>query len=127
MRFSLLLAFVLAGLSLTASAQAYHKPKGKPAPRAEGAKKVAPIKEPKLQQDSAAQQLRRTEQSSAKVAGAKKGQPKVGKAGLMKTQHEKGNPPIRFSSAKGGGAGLNAKGGNSLKGRLKQKGGAHHH
>jgi hypothetical protein len=127
MRFSLFLALVLASSSLTASAQAYHKPKGKPAPHAEGAKKAGPIKEPKLQQDSAAQQLHRTEQSSAKVVAAKKGQAKVGKAGLMKTQHEKANPPIHFSSAKGGGAGLNAKGGNSLKGRLRQKGGAHHH
>jgi hypothetical protein len=127
MKFSLFLALAVASSSLTAFAQAYHKPKAKPAPRAEGSKKVAPVKEPKLQQDSAAQQLRRTEQSSAKVAASKKGQAKVGKAGLMKTQHEKPNPPIHFSSAKGGGAGLNAKGGNSLKGRLRQKGGSHHH
>jgi Tfp pilus assembly protein FimV len=128
MRFSLFLALVMASLSLAVSAQTYHKPKAKPVHREQEAKKAAPtVKEPKLQQDSAAQQLRRTEQSSAKVAASKKGQPKAGKAGLMKTQHEKPNPPIRFSSAKGGGAGLNAKGGNEYKGRLRQKGGSHHH
>jgi hypothetical protein len=127
MRFSLFMAFALASLSLSAAAQTNHQTKAKPAHHPVQAKKAAPVKEPKLQQDSAAQQLHRTEQSSAKVAASKKGQPKVGKAGLMKAQREKPNPPIRFSSAKGGGGGLNAKGGNAYKGRLRQKGGSHHH
>ncbi len=127
MRFSLFMAFALASLSLTAAAQTHHQTKAKPEHHPAQAKKAAPVKEPKLQQDSAAQQLHRTEQASAKVAASKKGQPKVGKAGLMKTQREKPNPPIRFSSAKGAGAGPNAKGGNELKGRLRQKGGSHHH
>lgn len=127
MKYSWSVALILA-LSVAASAQAHPKTfKTKPAHQQKENKKPAPaIKEPKAQQDSAAAQLRRTEQSSAKIAAAKKGQPKAGKAGLMKTQREKPNPPIRFS-AKGGGAGLNAKGGNELKGRLKQKGGSHHH
>jgi hypothetical protein len=127
MRYPVFAALILA-LSVAASAQAHPKAlKTKPAHQQKENKKAAPvIKEPKMQQDSAAQQLRRTEQSSAKMAGSKKGQPKAGKAGAMKMQHEKPNPPIRFSGGKGGGAGLNAKGGNELKGRLKQKGGKHH-
>lgn len=127
MRYPLFVALILA-LSVAASAQAHPKTiKTKPAHQQKQAKKaVAVPKEPKAQQDSAAAQLRRTEQSSAKIAAGKKGQPKAGKAGAVKMQREKPNPPIRFT-AKGGGAGLNAKGGNELKGRLKQKGGSHHH
>jgi methionine-rich copper-binding protein CopC len=127
MRYPLFVALILA-LSVAASAQAHPKTiKTKPAhQQKQGKKQVALPKEPKAQQDSAAAQLRRTEQSSAKMAGPKKGQPKAGKAGVVKMQHEKANPPIRFNGGKGGGAGLNAKGGDQLKGRLKQKGGKHH-
>jgi len=127
MKYPFFPALILA-LSVAASGQAHPKTlKTKPVHPQKENKKPAPIvKEPKAQQDSAAAQLRRTEQSSAKIAGGKKGQAKPAKAGLAKTQREKPNPPIRFS-AKGGGAGPNAKGGNELKGRLKQKGGSHHH
>ena len=127
MRFSLFLALALASSSLTAAAQTNHKPKTKPAHRQQETKKAGAGKEEKAPENSAAQQLRRTEQSGAKMGASKKGQQKAPKAGLMKTQREKPNPPIRFSSAKGAGTGLNSKGGNAYKGRLRQKGGSHHH
>lgn len=125
MKFSVVLALVLMGSNITASAQKLEKPKGKSVHSKEKESKSTgrAIKEP-ANRNSASQELRRIEQSSAKGAGSK--QMVSGKAAhtkpLLKAKKEV-NPPIRFGS--GGSAGKGAKGSKAAdpyKGRLKQKG-----
>jgi hypothetical protein len=76
---------------------------------------------------SAAQELRRVEQSSAKVSASRKANSdKAARTGpMVKGQKNEANPPIRFSAAGGSGHGGKGKQGNSGKSRLRHKG-SHH-
>ena len=123
-----MLALAVAGLILLSSAQNLQKPKAKPSyseERESSNKKggrTSTGKEP-ASRTSASQELRRVEQSSAKVSPARKAEStKAARSNpALKTQKKDGNPPIHFASSghsgKGGG-----KSGDELKGRLRQKG-----
>jgi len=130
MRFSLVLALVLASLTITATAQKHQKPKAKPTYNEEkhgGKGGARAVKEPTTR-SSSAQELRRVEQSGARATGSKKAD--SGKAAartnpVLKGQKKEENPPIRFASSGGAGHGSKGKGGDQLKGRLRHKGSRH--
>lgn len=127
MRFSWVLALVLAGLTMTASAQKYQKPKAKPAHSGERQTKSQPraVKAPPAH-SSAAQELHRVEQSSARVSASRKmNSAKAARTGPVVKGQNEANPPIRFSAAGGSGHGGKGKQGNSGKSRLRHKG-SHH-
>ena len=123
---ALLLGVVLAGLSLSATAQQpqYKMPKATPARNTEKqTKSAAPLKLPATQTSSASQDLKRIEQSTGKTSGVKKTAarttPKA--ATLPKASRQNSNPPINFSAASSHASGMNKQGANPYKGRLKQK------
>ncbi len=134
MRFSLVLALALAGLTMTAAAQKHQKPKAKPSYTEEkrsGKSQTRAIKKPATH-GSTAQELRRVEQSSAKVSASRKAE--SGKAARtspalkgqkLKGQKKEANPPIHFASSGSSGKGSKSKGGDPTKGRLRHKG-SHH-
>jgi hypothetical protein len=129
MKFSAVVVLAVAGLTMTAFAQRLEKPRAKTSHSAqkEGNKKAnRAVKEPPIR-NTAAQDLRRVEQSSAKVSGSKKAQsnkvPRTSPALKVKTKDS--NPPIRFASSGVSGKGGRGKPVNSLKGRLKHKGSNH--
>lgn len=128
MRFSLVLALVLAGLTMTASAQKYQKPKAKPAHSGERQTKSQPraVKAPPSH-SAAAQELHRVEQSSARVSASRKtNSDKAARTGpMLKGQKKEANPPIRVSAAGSSGHEGKGKQGNSSKSRLRHKG-SHH-
>ena len=126
MRFSAILVLALAGLTITASAQKPQKTRTKPShseEREAGQKSARVGKEPAAGRSSAAQELRRVEQSSAKVSGARRAEgAKAARSNpVLKAQKKDGNPPIRFS-ATGGSGKSSGKSGDALKGRLRHKG-----
>ena len=126
MKFSVVLALVIAGLTITSSAQKLQKPKGKPShseERESNKKGVRTGKDPAASRTSAAQELRRVEQSSTKVSAARKTESaKTAHSNpVLKAQKKDGNPPIHFS-ANGGSGKSNGKSGDALKGRLRHKG-----
>ena len=128
MRFSLVLVLTLAGLTISAAAaEKYQKPKAKPLHGAEKQAKSQPrsVKAPPSHA-STAQELRRVEQSSAKVLASRKANSdKPARTGpVLKAQKQEANPPIRFSAAGGRGS-KNKQGANPYKGRLRHKG-SHH-
>ena len=112
---------------MAASAQKPQKPRTKAAPSEEKAshnKKSGYIgKEPGGAKNSAAQELHRVEQSSAKVSSAHKAESakQVRNNPVLKAQKKDGNPPIHFSSTGGSGK-SSGKSGDALKGRLRHKG-----
>ncbi len=130
MRFALVLASALAGLTMTAEAQKQQKPKAKPSHTSEkevkgGGGRTA--KAPAMR-DSAAQDLRRVEQSSAKASASHKTQSAkaAGTAPLLKGEKSEKNPPINVAGGGGGRHGSkSSKSGDSTKGRLRHKG-SHH-
>jgi len=129
MRFSLALALALTSLTIVATAQKHQKSKTKPSYNEEkqGSKGGArTIKEPGTR-NSSAQELRRVEQSGARMSASKKSE--SGKAArtnaALKGQKKEQNPPIHFASSGSGGHGGKGKGGDELKGRLRHKG-SHH-
>jgi hypothetical protein len=128
MRFSLVLALALAGLAITATAQKHQRPKAKPSYNEEKSSKggARAVKEPATR-SSAAQELRRVEQSSARASTSRKAE--SGKAArtnaALKGQKKEVNPPIHFGSSGGSGKGSKGKGGDELRGRLRHKG-SHH-
>jgi hypothetical protein len=124
MRFSLVLVLALAGLTMTAWAQEHHKPKAKASHtnKEEKGKNTKPAVKTPSTHASAAQELHRVEQESAKRTASRNSATRKS-APVLKTEKEKKTPPIRFSAAGGGGhAGSNKQGTNPYKGRLKQKG-----
>jgi len=128
MRFSLVLALTLAGLTMTATAQKHQKPKAKASYSEEKSSKggARAVKEPGTR-SSAATELRRVEQSGARASAPRKAE--SGKAArtntALKGQKKEENPPIHFGSSGGTGHGGKSKGGDPLKGRLRRKG-SHH-
>jgi hypothetical protein len=122
-----MVALAVAGLTLLSSAQKLQKPKAKPShnEERESSKKTARTgtgKEP-TSRTSASQELRRVEQSSAKVSPARKAEStKAARSNpALKTQKKDGNPPIHFASSGHSGK-SGGKSGDELKGRLRQKG-----
>ena len=129
MRSSLVLALALAGLTMTAAAEKHQRPKAKPSYSEEkqsGKGGARAVKEPATHA-SAAQDLRRVEQSSARMSASRKAESgKVARTNpALKGQKKEENPPIHFSSSGGSGKGSKSKGGDELKGRLRHKG-SHH-
>ena len=125
MRFSLVLALVV-GLTMSATAQKHQKPKAKASYTEEkqSGKGARAVKEPGVR-TSSAQELRRVEQSGARMSATHKTQSgKAAHAPVLKGQKGDGNPPIHFGSA-GPGKGSKGKTGDPYKGRLRQKGSRH--
>ena len=130
MRFSLVIALALAGLTMTATAEKHRRPKAKPSYSEEnkGNKGGArAIKEPAAR-SSSAQELRRVEQSGARASASRKaesGKAARTSAAALKGQKGKENPPIHFASPGGSAKGSKSKGGDPYKGRLRHKGSRH--
>lgn len=125
MRFLFVLALAVTGLTMTAAAQKHQKPKAKASYSEEKQSKGGrSVKEPAAKSSSATE-LRRVEQSSARVSASHKQATKAHPAPVLKAQKGDGNPPIRFASAGGSGKGGKSKGGDPYKGRLRHKGSRH--
>ena len=124
MKFSVVLALVFAGLTMTASAQ---KPKTKPAhsEEKESSKKGshAAVKVP-ANHSSSAQELRKVEQSGGKASTVKKseGSQAARKNPALKPEKKDKNPPIHFASAGGSSKGGKNNAGDPYKGRMRHKG-----
>jgi len=72
-------------------------------------------------------ELRRLEAQTAKVSGSNQAaKQRARSARVVKTEHDKPNPPIRFSSPTGTHAGMTDQGKNPYKGRVRQKGNSSH-
>ncbi len=129
MKFSAILALVMAGLMMTASAQKVQKPKTKPSHSAEkdsSKKSSHTVKEP-ASRNNAATELRRVEQSSAKVSAAKRTESNKAERtnSALRVKTKDSNPPIHLGSSGGSGKSSKGKSGDPLKGRLRHKG-SHH-
>jgi hypothetical protein len=124
MRFSVVLALAIAGLTIISPAQKVQKPKGKPSysEEKENSKKGTHVaKDSGAGRTSAASELRRVEQSSAKASGRRTDSSKAARNNpVLKAQRKEGNPPIHFSSTGGSGK-TSGKSGDALKGRLRHK------
>ena len=125
MKFSIIPMLVVAGLTMTSSAQKLQTPKGKPtySEEKEGSKKRTHVgKEPAAGRTGAASELRRVEQSNAKVAARKTDGGKAARnKPVLKAQKNDENPPIHFASSGGPGKGK-GKSKNELNRRLRHKG-----
>jgi hypothetical protein len=128
MRSLSLFALILASLTLAASAQDYKTPKAKPyhSESKEKQGKTAGTSKQLAPQTANSVELRRLEAQSAKASASNKGaKPQARTTRVVKTEREKPNPPIHFSSAAGARAGMNDQGKNADKGRVRQKGSKH--
>jgi hypothetical protein len=124
-----LFALILAGLTLAASAQVYKSPKAKPYHSASKEKqsKTGGTNKQLTPQAANSVELRRLEAQTAKVSGSNKGaKPQARTTRVVKTEREKPNPPIHFSSATGQHSGMTDQGKNPYKGRVRQKGSSSH-
>jgi len=115
---------------MTATAQKHQKGKAKPSYNVEkqsskGGSRA--VKEPSTRSSSAAQELRRVEQSSARTSASHKaGSGKATRTSTaLKGQKKEANPPIHFASSGSVGHGSKSKGGDELKGRIRHKGSRH--
>jgi hypothetical protein len=123
MRFSLAVAVVVVGMSLSGWAQ-QNTFKVKPAPTK--APKSAPIGKTAASptaSTSASKELQNVERQSAKPpASARSAGPRTGKGPALKPARNKPNPPINFNGTGGGkGARSTNRGSDPYKGRLKEK------
>jgi hypothetical protein len=125
MRFSVTVALLVVGLSMSGFAQKVRKPRAKAVHSEErdSNQKSAPIGKETNSRTSAASELRRVEQSSAKVSGSRRNDSaRAARTNPgLKAQKKDGNAPIHFASTGGSGK-PNAKSGDALKGRLRHKG-----
>jgi len=129
MRFLSLFALFLASLTLAASAQDYKTPKAKPynSVSKEKQTKTGGTDKQLKPQTANSVELRRLEAQTAKASASNKGaKPQARTARVAKTERDKPNPPIRFSSATGTHAGMTDQGKNPYKGRVRQKGSNSH-
>jgi len=127
MRFSVVLALALAGLTMTAAAQKPQRTRTKPSHREEkdSRKSHVTAKESSSEKSGGAQELRKLEQSSARLSSARKTEGKARTNQALKPRKES-NPPIHFASAgPGKGGGGKGKGGDPYKGRMRHKGSRH--
>ncbi|MGB9073337.1 MAG: hypothetical protein WCC22_11915 [Terriglobales bacterium] len=129
MRSVSLFALILAGLTLTTTAQDYKTPKAKPyhSESKEKQSKTGGTNKQLTPQAANSLELRRLEAQTAKVSASNKGAKQQARsARVVKTERDKPNPPIRFSSATGTHAGMTDQGKNPYKGRVRQKGNNSH-
>jgi hypothetical protein len=130
---SLFALILLASVTLPASEQPYKKPKAKPYHSEEAKRSGEKQNKGSVASDkklaphaSSSQELRRVEQQAAKTSGTKNAaKHQAHTPRVLKAEHEKGNTPIRFSSATGTKSGMNNQGKNPYKGRVRQKGSKH--
>ncbi|HWZ81690.1 MAG TPA: hypothetical protein VNW47_03650 [Terriglobales bacterium] len=126
MRFSVVLALAMAGLTMTAAAQKFDKPtRTKPShhEEKEGNKKSRAVAKEPANKNSPAQELRRAEQSSARSSVKKSGTGKAARTNpALKAQKKESNPPIHFASTSGSKGDGKRKAGDPYKGRLRHKG-----
>ena len=124
MRFTVVLALAMAGLTMTAAAQKTQKTK--PSHDIEkDSKKGSHVVVKDSAKSSTSQELRRVEQSGSKVAGSRRAESaKANRAPVLKAEKKESNPPIHFGSS-GGGKGGKGKAGDPYKGRLRHKGSRH--
>lgn len=130
MRFWLVLALGLAVLTSSATAQKHQKPKAKPSYSEEKQAKsgARTAKAPVSHNTSAAQELHRVEQSTAKASASRRSAGnQAHMAPVLKAQKKDVNPPIHATGGSGGGHGSKSSkgGGDPNKGRLRHKG-SHH-
>ncbi len=124
MRFTLVVAVALVGISLSGWAQQNNTLKVKPAPTK--ATKRAPIGKtaasPKAS-TPASKELQSVEHQSAKsLASARSAGSRTGKGPALKPVRNRSNPPINFGRSGGKSARTPKQGSNPYKGRLKEKG-----
>lgn len=125
MRFTLVVAVVLVGMSLSGWAQQNNTLKVKPAPSK--APRSAPIVGKtvgKTASTPASKELQNVERQSAKsLASARSSGSRTGKGPALKPARNRSNPPINFGGTGGGkSARTTNQGSNPYKGRLKAKG-----
>jgi hypothetical protein len=121
MRFSLAVAVVLAGISVSALAQQTFKakhsaPEKAPRRSAPVGKTASPVATNTTSKD-----LQNLERQSAKASASSRSAGKRTQGSALKPVKEKSNPPINFGGSGGKSAGMASPGSNPYKGRLKQK------
>ena len=128
MRFSLAVAVVLAGISVSGVAQQNNTSKVRHSrPAAKADKKSAPAGKmapsPATTSTAASRDLQKLERESARSSASARsaGQRTSGKAPALKPTKDGTNPPIKFGGMGSKSAGKTSRGSNPYKGRLKQK------
>jgi hypothetical protein len=124
MRVRWILTLALLGMTVVAAAQKnqHQTAKSSKSSRDANSKSSAALKQGKPH-DSSSLELRKIEQETARTNGGKNNSGRKHTAAVVKTQRQKGNPPIHFSSASDGrGSGK----GSSSKSRVRRKGGGRH-
>jgi hypothetical protein len=123
MRFSLAVAVVLAGISVSGLAQQTFRVKRQPTEKA--ARKSAPVGKTAspVASNATSKELQTLERETAKTsASSRSAGKKTGTGSALKPVKDKSNPPINFGGTGGGkGGGTTNQGSNPYKGRLKQK------
>jgi hypothetical protein len=123
MRFSLAVAVVVAGISVSGLAQQTFRVK-RSAPE-KAARKSAPIGKTAspVVSNGTSKELQTLERETAKTSASSRSTGKrTGTGSALKPVRDKSNPPINFGGTGGGkGRGTSNQGSNPYKGRLKQK------
>jgi hypothetical protein len=124
MRFSLAVAVVLAGISVSALAQQTFKAKHSAPEKAP--RKSAPIGKTAspVATNTTSKDLQNLERQTAKASASSRstGKRTPGTGSALRPVKDKSNPPINFGGSGGGkSAGTSNQGANPYKGRLKQK------
>lgn len=123
MKFSLAVAVVLAGISVSGLAQQTFKAK-RSAPE-KAARKSAPVGKTAspVASNSTSKELQTLERQTAKTSASSRsaGKRTPGTGSALKPAKDKSNPPINFGGSGGKGGGTSNQGSNPYKGRLKQK------
>jgi hypothetical protein len=124
MRFSLAIAVVLAGISVSALAQQTFKAKHSAPEKAP--RKSAPVGKTAspVATNATSKDLQNLERQSAKASASSRsaGKRTPGMGSGLKPIKDKANPPINFGGSGGGkSGGMSNQGANPYKGRLKQK------
>ncbi len=126
MRFSVLLALAVAGMTITSPAQNQQKVKTPSSHSEEKDNAKSTARAPRKEEagrNSASKELRKVEQSSAKVSSRKstKAVRTPRNTAFVKSEKKDRNTPIHFG-ASGGGHKSSGKSKDALKGRMKHKG-----
>ena len=126
MRFSLAVAVVLLGISVSGLAQQNNTIKVKRSAPEKAARKSAPVGKTAspIASSSTSKELQNLERQTAKTSASSRsaGKRTPGAGSGLKPVKDKSNPPINFGGTGGGkGGGTSNQGSNPYKGRLKQK------
>ena len=124
MRFSLAVAIILAGISVSGLAQQTFRVKRQPTEKA--ARKSAPVGKTAspVASNATSKELQTLERETAKTSASSRsaGRKTPGTGSALKPAKDRSNPPINFGGTGGGkGGGTSNQGSNPYKGRLKQK------